>query len=159
MRREVSARPLGRSSVRDGFAGHERLLLGCREEEQKIEVAMAKKPPLTAEQVQQATDLLNEIRTRLDQLSDGDRALLFALRRRIYIRLSYDERGTPAQRSKLKNTKWKEQRGKCSICNEDLPVSEAELDRLDAVAGYTAANTQLIHHACHRKQQADRGFA
>ena len=120
---------------------------------------MTKRPPLTIEQSKEINDLLDEIRGRLKELSGDDKALLFALRRRIYIRLTYDERGSPAHRAKLKNQKWKHQRGKCAICQEDFPVTEAELDRLDAPAGYTPENTRLIHHACHRKQQADRGFA
>ena len=115
--------------------------------------------PLSKEQAEKANTLLESVRAQLATLSGGDPKLLFAMRRRLYIRLSYDERGTPAQRRKLKDQKWKEQRGKCAICAEDLPVSECELDRFDAVAGYTPENTQLIHHACHRKQQTDRGFA
>jgi hypothetical protein len=114
---------------------------------------------LTQEQSNAANALLETVRIRLLELSGGDPNVLFSMRRRIYIRLSYDERGKPGQRSKLKNLKWKEQRGKCAICGEDLPVTDAELDRFKAVAGYTAENTQLIHHACHRKQQGDRGFA
>jgi hypothetical protein len=114
---------------------------------------------LTTAQSAQANALLENVRTRLTEMSGGDANLLFALRRRIYVRLSYDERGTPAQRIKLKNLKWKEQRGKCAICHEDLPESETELDRFDAAAGYTAKNTQLVHHTCHRKQQAERGFS
>jgi hypothetical protein len=114
---------------------------------------------LTPEQSEKANELLESVRARLLELSNGDASLLFSLRRRIFIRLSYDERGTPAQRTKLKNQKWKDQRGKCAICNEDLPESGAELDRFDALGGYTAENTQLIHHDCHRQQQTDRGFS
>lgn len=117
------------------------------------------KLPLTTQQSEQVNALLATLRAQLIELSGGDPTVLFAMRRKVYIRLSYDERGTPAHRRKLKDQKWKEQRGKCAICNEDLPVSESELDRFDAVAGYTAENTQLVHHACHRKQQIDRGFA
>lgn len=114
---------------------------------------------LTSEQAEKANEILESVRARLVELSGGDASLLFSLRRRIFIRLSYDERGTPAQRAKLKNQKWKDQRGKCAICKEDLPASGAELDRFDALGGYTADNTQLIHHDCHRKQQVERGFA
>jgi hypothetical protein len=116
-------------------------------------------PRLTPEQSARANALLETVRIRLTELSSGDPVVLFAMRRRVYIRLSYDERGTPAQRIKLKNQKWKLQGGKCAICNMDLPVTEAELDRFDALAGYTSENTQLIHHACHRKQQEERKFA
>ena len=65
----------------------------------------------------------------------------------------------PAQRKKLKELKWKEQRGKCAIGGEDLLVTGAELDRKDPVLGYTPENTQLVCHEHHREQQAKRGFA
>jgi len=95
----------------------------------------------------------------LEKLSGGDAQLLFALRRRIFSRLTYDERGAPAIRKKLKERKWKEQRGKCSICGDHLPISGSELDRFDAVLGYTLENTRLVCHDCHRAQQEERGFA
>jgi hypothetical protein len=114
---------------------------------------------LTPDQAAAANALLKYVRDQLKVMSSDDEQLHFSLRRRIYIRLSYDERGSPAHRKKLKERKWKEQRGKCASCSEDLPVSGAELDRLDAVAGYTPENTRLICHSCHRKQQAERGFA
>jgi hypothetical protein len=113
---------------------------------------------LTPEQAERANELLESVRARLLELSNGDGSLLFSLRRRVFIRLSYDERGTPAQRTKLKNQKWKDQRGKCAICGEDLPAKGAELDRFDALGGYVSENTQLIHHDCHRDQQSERGF-
>jgi hypothetical protein len=68
--------------------------------------------------------------------------------------LMYDERGKPMQRRKVKEQKWKEQRGKCAICSGDLPETEAELDRIEAALGYTRENTRLVHHACHRREQA-----
>lgn len=114
---------------------------------------------LTPEQSSAANLLLDDVRMRLDQLAGGDMKLLHHLRRRVMLRLQFDERGTPAHRKKLKDQKWKEQRGKCALCPEDLPETEAELDRIDSYAGYTRENTRLIHHACHRKQQAERGFA
>ena len=114
---------------------------------------------LTPEQSERANELLEHVRERLAALSGDDLKLLHHLRRRIFIRLTHDERSSPAHRRKLKDLKWKEQRGKCALCPDDLPVSEAELDRLDPYAGYTRENTQLVHHACHRKQQAERGFA
>jgi hypothetical protein len=120
-------------------------------------MAMPKKQ-LSEDEIQAANSILDDVRVRLAELSKGDPELLFALRRRVYIRLQYDERGTPQHRNKLKNQKWKEQRGKCAICHDDLPEIGAELDRFDAAAGYTKENTQLIHHECHRKQQAERGY-
>jgi hypothetical protein len=115
--------------------------------------------PLTPEQSAEANELLNHVRARLETLSGGDPKLLHHLRRRIYIRLSHDERDSPAARRKLKDSKWKQQRGICALCFEELPEKETELDRLDPYAGYTPENTRLVHHECHRKQQAEKGFA
>ena len=106
-----------------------------------------------------ANALLDDVRARLQKLGAGDPELLFAYRRRIHIRLMHDERGTPAFRKKLKTQKWVEQNGKCAICQKRLPESESELDRFRAPAGYTSKNTQLVHHTCHRKQQAMRVYS
>jgi hypothetical protein len=114
---------------------------------------------LSPEQSQQANELLDVVRKRLDELAGGDLKLLHHLRRRIKLRLEHDERGTPMQRRKLKDQKWKEQRGKCALCPGDLPETETELDRIDPYGGYTRENTRLVHHVCHRKQQAERGFS
>ena len=114
---------------------------------------------LTPEQAEAANTLLKYVRDQLREMSGADERLHFSLRRRVYARLSYDERGDPAHRRKLKERKWNEQRGKCFTCGEDLPVSGAELDRLDAVLGYTPENTKLVCHSCHRKQQEERRFA
>ena len=114
---------------------------------------------LDKEEQSKATELLARIRVELQALSNGDANLLFAYRRKLFKELMYDERGKPMQRRKLKDQKWKEQRGKCAICGDDLPTTETELDRFDAAKGYTTENTRLVHHACHRKQQAERGFA
>jgi hypothetical protein len=50
--------------------------------------------------------------------------LAFALRRYVYKNLSYDERGTPAERTKLKLAKLMEQDGKCAY--PDCPVPDQE---------------------------------
>jgi hypothetical protein len=113
---------------------------------------------LTKRQSEEANALLNEVRTKLETMSGGDPQLLFYYRRRIFIRLMHDERGTPAYRTKLKQLKMSEQDGKCSICDGQLPEKEAELDRFIAWKGYNPENTQLIHHECHRRQQQERGF-
>jgi hypothetical protein len=114
---------------------------------------------LTPEQSEQANVLLKVVRERLDELSAGDIKVLHHMRRRIMMRLEFDERDTPAARKKLKYQKWIEQDGKCPLCPAKLPESEAELDRIDPYGGYTRENTRLIHHKCHRKQQAKRRFA
>jgi hypothetical protein len=113
---------------------------------------------LTGAESEKANALLDDIRARLQRMSAGDPALLFAYRRRVQIRLMHDERGTPALRKKLKIQKRLEQDGKCAICGKRLPEKGAELDRVSAPAGYTPANTRLVHHACHRQQQADRNY-
>ncbi len=88
----------------------------------------------------------------------GDPVLLFALRRRLAARLTYWERGNPAKRKKLKAAKHKAQDGRCAICDEPMGVKGSELDRADPVDGYTAENTRLVHHACHRQDQETKGF-
>ena len=66
------------------------------------------------------TPLLTDVRARLKSLSGDDPALLFALRRRPYKELSYDERRKPMQRRALKALKYTEQDGKCKICGDEL---------------------------------------
>jgi hypothetical protein len=79
-------------------------------------------------------------------MSSGDPELLFALRRRIIVKLTHDERGTPAHRNKIKRLKRAAQNGMCPICSKQLPEKYAELDRFGASAGYTVENTRLVHH-------------
>jgi len=66
---------------------------------------------------------------------------------------------TNAERNKLKALKFGEQGGICPECGNQLPEKFAELDRKNAIDGYTAENTELIHGECHRKRQAARGWA
>jgi hypothetical protein len=40
-----------------------------------------------------------------------------------------------------------------------LPKRGAELDRVNAMDGYTEANTRLVHHECYVKSQEEKGFA
>ncbi len=63
------------------------------------------------------------------------------------------------QRRAVSLAKRAEQNGLCAICGQPLPEHGAELDRSEAMAGYTLANTRLVHHACHVNQQRERGFA
>jgi len=105
-----------------------------------------------------AVKLLNSIRANLDRISGGDPELLFALRRRLVVKLTHDERGTPAHRNKIKRLKRAEQNGMCPICGKELPLKYAELDRFNASAGYTVENTRLVHHACHIQDQAEKSY-
>ena len=110
-------------------------------------------PGLSDEDRAKAIALLEEIRARIDAVADGDEAVRFQMRRYVARRLEFDERGTPTQRRRLKDLKWKFQRGLCYECAQPLPKRGAELHRLQAMDGYTEANTQLLCRACHEKAQ------
>jgi hypothetical protein len=117
---------------------------------------------LTSEEIKTLfAPLRAEIRERLKSLSGDDPALLFALRRKLYKELSYDERGKPMQRKVLKAVKYKEQGGKCKICGDELEKMgrNAVLDRSEAIKGYVSDNVRLICASCDRKVQIERGFA
>ena len=113
---------------------------------------------LSAAELEHANALLVEIRSKLEAMSQGDKDLLFAYRRKIFKELTYDERSKPTVRRKLKDQKWKEQRGLCAICGKDLPERYTVLDRLNAADGYTMENTRLIHQECDMKHQEEKGY-
>ena len=115
-------------------------------------------PTLSEEDRVKAIAILEQLRARIIEVAGQDRERLFQLRRYILKRLEFDERGTPTQRRKLKDQKWKSQRGLCALCQEKLPERGAELDRFRAIEGYTAENTQLLCHRCHEKTAQERGF-
>jgi hypothetical protein len=116
-------------------------------------------PTLSEEDRAKAIAILVQLRARIAEVAGEDRERLFQVRRYIVKRLEFDERGTPTQRRKLKDQKWKSQRGLCALCQEKLPERGAELDRFRAIEGYTAENTQLLCRLCHEKAAEDRGFA
>jgi ribosomal protein L44E len=113
---------------------------------------------LTAAELALANELLGEIRSRLSDLSSGDAELLFALRRKVFKELTYDERGKPMQRRALKQTKWVQQNGLCAECGDALPMAYSELDRKRAIDGYTVENTELVHAKCHQSRQAAKKY-
>jgi hypothetical protein len=113
---------------------------------------------LSADELQKATGLLDEIRDRLKHLAADDPTLLFAFRRKVMKELGYDERGKPVHRIRLKAVKMGEQQGKCAECGEALPERYAVLDRKNAIDGYTAANTELIHAECDQKRQLAKRY-
>lgn len=117
-------------------------------------------PKLTSEQLEKVNHLLTKVRMDLQSLSDGDRFLLFAYRRKVWKELQYDERGKPATRKSLKLRKFKAQNGLCAHCQGPLAPDgkDAVLDRREAVDGYTDENTTLICHVCDRQIQEQRGF-
>ncbi|WP_419804103.1 hypothetical protein [Terriglobus sp.] len=103
--------------------------------------------------------MLAVLRTQLDEHANGDSDLLFALRRKIYKELTYDERGKPMHRRALKLKKIKEQGGLCFLCQEQLPASYTVLDRLEAMPGYTAANTRVLCRDCDTRTQIERRYS
>jgi hypothetical protein len=99
------------------------------------------------------------IRAGLQKLAGDDADLLFALRRKVYKELTYDERDKPMVRRKLKAQKRAEQGGQCPACSQPLPDKYCVLDRFSAATGYTAENTRLICQACDIATQQSRGYA
>jgi hypothetical protein len=102
--------------------------------------------------------LFADVKARLDGAAAGDTGMLFALRRKLSKELEYLERGKPMHRRAIKRRKFQEQGGLCAECGRSLG-DEAELDRNEAILGYTIENTRLIHHECHRKVQLHNHFA
>lgn len=114
---------------------------------------------LTTEELQKLfAPLMADVRQRLEKLSGGDKDLLWALRRKLFKELTYDERGKPMQRKKLKDMKRAEQDNKCASCAKPLPWKYAVLDRIEAMGGYTPQNTRLICQDCDTKTQVQRGY-
>ena len=103
---------------------------------------------------------LHELVTaRLKELSGNNDQLLWALRRKLAKTLSYDERGTPMHRRRIKSLKRVEQQGLCAVCREPLPARDSILDRLEAMHGYTLENTRLLCRSCDFKIQSERKFS
>ena len=64
------------------------------------------------------------------------------------------------QRRKLKAKLFDLQQGRCPLCGELIvTLSGTELHRAQASSGYSEENVSLVHHACHRKQQAEQNYA
>jgi hypothetical protein len=120
---------------------------------------------MSKDQAAAAKQILAEVRRRIVEAAGDNQRFAFALRRYVYKNLSYDERGNPTQRTKLKLQKIVEQGGKCAYQKCPIPdrriskEDEPELDRLDAIKGYTKENTVLMHHGCHRLSQKEKGFS
>lgn len=113
---------------------------------------------LTPEEMALANTILAETRTRLLAAAQGDEALHFALRRKVFKELTYDERSKPMARRALKAQKRLEQGGLCPLCSGSLPEQYCVLDRLEAMRGYTTENTRLICQACDIGVQQERGY-
>ena len=115
---------------------------------------------LSEEELRITNSLLEEIRLSIQKLSGNDSDLQFAIRRKIAKELTYDERGKPMQRKKLKLKMLRLQNGLCANCNNPLPLLArgAVLDRQNAMAGYTVENVKLICRKCDDKIQESRTF-
>jgi hypothetical protein len=44
-------------------------------------------------------------------------------------------------------------------CGGEMKISYSELDRKNAVEGYTTENTEIVHAECHRARQAAKGYS
>jgi hypothetical protein len=116
-------------------------------------------PKLTVEQINILfRPLFQDVVSRLQSLANGDRQLLWALRRKLTKELNYLERGKPIERAKLKTLKRMEQKGLCAIKGEPLPTKGAVLDRFEAFLGYTAENTRLICPECDAQEQERKKY-
>jgi hypothetical protein len=113
---------------------------------------------LAADELKHVNELLGDIRKRLTSLAAGDPLLVFAYRRKVIKELSYDERGKPVARAKLKAMKWGLQNRRCAHCGEEMPLKYSELDRRNAADGYTEENTELVHAKCHQERQAAKRY-
>ena len=109
-------------------------------------------------ELKKANTLLDKIRKSILDYSDGNLDLEFALRRKIYKELTYDERGKPSLRKKLKDKKRLSQNNLCTACKQILPLKYAVLDRLNAKDGYTEENTNLICPGCDTEIQKTRFY-
>lgn len=106
-----------------------------------------------------AYPLLAKVREKLQELSNGDAELLWALRRKITKELGYDERGKPMMRTALKKKKREAQSNRCARCSEPLPAYGSVLDRLNAMDGYTDENTRVLCPKCDKEVQQERNFS
>jgi len=117
---------------------------------------MANRQLTTDERNTKFNPLLAKVQCELRVLSAGDKALLWALRRKLCITLSNLERGKPTKRKQLKKRKRKEQGNKCAICRRTLAAVGPVLDRREAMLGYTIANTRLLCRTCDMGTQPEQ---
>lgn len=114
---------------------------------------------LTETELEAARALLADIRARIDTAAGEDEQLRFALNRKVYKELSYDERGKPNARSSLKARMVKAQGGNCAECAKPLPPADIVLDRLSADKAYVDGNVRVLCRPCDLAIQRGRGFA
>lgn len=99
---------------------------------------------LTPAELELANNILADVRAHIDAMAGEDFDLKFALRRKIFKELTYDERSKPMARRALKKRMRAQQGGICPICKEALPETYCVLDRFNAADGYVENNVQLI---------------
>ena len=75
---------------------------------------------LSETELDQARQILARVRTEITKVADGDASLLWALRRKVYKEMIYDERSKPMARRFLKAKLFAKQRGLCALCKENL---------------------------------------
>ena len=116
---------------------------------------------LSTAELRHAQLLLDLIRSRIDELAQKDDRLRFAYNRKVAKELTFDERGKPMHRIRLKSRRRKAQNGMCANGSgglHALPPKGAVLDRLRAEDGYTFENTRLLCPACDTQFQAAKGY-
>lgn len=114
---------------------------------------------LTEAELQVARGILNDTRKAIERAAGTDQALLWAMRRKVYKELVYDERSKPMARRILKMKLFVRQKGLCPGCGNHLPERYSVLDRREAMKGYTAENCRLLCPDCDRKEQERRKYA
>jgi hypothetical protein len=71
--------------------------------------------PLTDKQRSRAQMGLEIVRS---MIAHRDPHVAFQMRRYVWFRLMFDERGTPLERRKLKTKLFERQRGRCTLCRK-----------------------------------------
>jgi len=114
---------------------------------------------LTESELEKARAILAMTRNQIARVAGTDQSLLWALRRKVYKELVYDERSKPMARRMLKFKLFARQKGLCAGCAGELPEKYSILDRREAMKGYTEVNCKLLCSECDRKAQAKRKYA
>lgn len=114
---------------------------------------------LTESELEKARAILAMTRNEIARVAGDDKSLLWALRRKVYKELVYDERSKPMARRMLKFKLFARQKGLCAGCTRELPEKYSILDRREAMKGYTEENCKLLCSECDQKAQAKRKYA
>lgn len=104
-----------------------------------------------------AKPILDKVRELIDEASNGDAQLRFALNRKVFKELSYDERGKPTKRRRLKEKKKRALGWRCEACDKPLGDNPV-LDRETAAEGYKVENTRLLCQKCDTTKQREKEY-